>query len=125
MDWNRGPSGYNLSVNDLDATVFSGADQSKLATLIRLLLIIAGIEINPGPTPRWPCDVCQKSAARNSIECVICRKWQYLKCAEVTPAEYHPGGSAFNAQRNGHAESAIRAQPTQASDVRSVSTGTT
>ena len=63
--------------------MFSGTDQSKLATLIRLLLIIAGIEINPGPTPRWPCDVCQKSAARNSIECVICRKWQHLKCAEV------------------------------------------
>ena len=81
-----GPSGKQTIPQNLDrirqGSGFSEVDQSKLATLIQLLLIIAGIEQNPGP-PRWPCGSCGESAAQRSLECVQCRGWFHFKCAKV------------------------------------------
>ena len=66
---------------------FSRMDQSRLATLIQILLTIAGIERNPGTSPRWPCGVCKKSAANGIIQCLISRDWHHMRCVAQHSAD--------------------------------------
>ena len=50
------------------------------ACLIRLLLLIAGIEQNPGP---WICPICDKNLISYAVECVKCNKWLHIKCSKL------------------------------------------
>ena len=44
-----------------------------------LLLLLSGIETNPGPRrPRFPCTICQKACKLESIACDDCDKWTKL-----------------------------------------------
>ena len=53
-------------------------NNSYPAGLIRLLLIRAGIEQNPGP---WYCPICNKATTPTSVECSKCHKWLHIKCS--------------------------------------------
>ena len=74
---------------------FSTPDQPLSAALVRLLLLRAGVEPNPGPL-RWPCTSCGKSAMYDSVECSRCRNWVHrettcsnlVNLADYTPASY-------------------------------------
>ena len=50
--------------------------------LLLLLLIIAGIEQNPGP---WTCPPCTKNITRAhySVQCTCCLSWLHLKCSQL------------------------------------------
>ena len=65
---------------------FSSAEEPTPAVLLRILLLRAGIEANPGPPRlRWPCTSCQKSAATDSVQCSQCKRWVHLsyKCSNL------------------------------------------
>ncbi len=49
------------------------------AGLVKLLLLMAGIEPNPGPT--WICPVCKKRVFNNaiSVECNSCHQWVHCR----------------------------------------------
>ena len=51
------------------------------AGLVRLLLLMAGIEPNPGPRPTWICPVCNAKVLANaiSVECTICHQWVHCR----------------------------------------------
>ena len=53
-------------------------NNSYPAGLIRLLLIRAGIEQNPGP---WYCPICNKATTPTSVECSKCHEWLHIKCS--------------------------------------------
>ena len=50
------------------------------ANLIRLLLIIAGVEQNPGP---WFCNICTKRLTSYAIQCDCCLQWIHVKCSRL------------------------------------------
>ena len=54
---------------------FLSWDQLTPAHLIRMLLLIAGIEPNPGPT--GICTVCRKAITKRqaSVRCSLCNEW--------------------------------------------------
>ena len=46
-----------------------------------ILLLLSGIEPNPGPrTPRFPCTVCKKACKDGTIACDNCDKWTHKSC---------------------------------------------
>ena len=51
------------------------------AGLVKLLLLMAGIERNPGPKPTWICPVCKKKVLNNaiSVECTNCHQWVHCR----------------------------------------------
>ena len=51
------------------------------ACLIRLLLIRAGVEQNPGP---WFCSLCSKKLTSYSVQCSKCNNWLHIKCSGIT-----------------------------------------
>lgn len=72
--------------------VFSSVEYSLPATILRTLLIRAGIETNPGPKTRlnnrlnnkWPCGICSKDATRSSVKCSGCKLWiHYRPCSRL------------------------------------------
>ena len=81
----RGPSaGFLLS------------DQPKPASLIRTLLLRAGVEPNPGPprrpqTLKSPCTVCTETwAGGTTVWCHCCGTWIHQRCSGLrTVAEWH------------------------------------
>ncbi|GAB0099134.1 hypothetical protein DMENIID0001_149740 [Sergentomyia squamirostris] len=66
----------------MQSSVFSARKQWSLATLLLMLLLLAGIETNPGPV--WTCSVCRTPIRRSvaSVLCNGCRNWCHLRrCA--------------------------------------------
>ena len=55
--------------------------------LIIMLLLMAGIEANPGPRklPQWPCGVCTQDAPHTCIQCIDCLTWTHFACAQLDP----------------------------------------
>ena len=58
-------------------------DQLPPAGLVRMLLLIAGIEPNPGPIPgrEWICSVCNQQInerTQTSVKCNKCNNWCHL-----------------------------------------------
>jgi len=37
---------------------------------------------------RWPCGVCGKGVANNSIQCTSCQMWVYRKCSGINGSMY-------------------------------------
>lgn len=60
---------------------FSSMEWPLPASLLRLLLLIAGVEPNPGPNKIWICSVCNKRINRNSasVKCNKCGEWCHLR----------------------------------------------
>ena len=50
------------------------------ASLLRLLLIRAGIEQNPGP---YFCTICTRRLASTSVQCSNCQNWLHIKCSTL------------------------------------------
>ena len=63
------------------------------AGLVKLLLLMAGIESNPGPT--WICPVCKKKVFNNaiSVECNLCHQWVHCRklnnCSNLKSHHYY------------------------------------
>ena len=58
---------------------------------VYLCLILSGdIELNPGPTYKYPCVRCEKPVRRNQkgIQCDTCDKWYHSNCVPISDAEY-------------------------------------
>ena len=63
---------------------FFTKDQAKSASLVRLLLLMAGIEPNPGPTPgnKFYCPVCKILLLKknsSSVRCNECKQWCHFR----------------------------------------------
>lgn len=67
----------------LTLPVFQAVEQHSPAVLLQLLLVISGIETNPGPT--WYCTICKYSIHHKSIsiKCNKCKDWCHLKCTDL------------------------------------------
>ena len=59
--------------------------------LILLLLLMAGIHPNPGPSssrggPRYPCGACNQSVRSNcrSVQCSVCKCWLHHRCTSLS-----------------------------------------
>ena len=55
------------------------------------LLIIAGIETNPGPRPpKYPCGTCSKACkwGEKALACDECDTWYHASCAGINTQEY-------------------------------------
>ena len=73
------------------AVVFSEGEQAMSAGLLRVLLLRAGIESNPGPaTNIWPCSSCGNNITRKqgSLSCNKCSGWIHLKCSGIKQAQW-------------------------------------
>ena len=59
--------------------------------LIGLLLLLSGqIEINSGPTTKYPCGECSKAVrwGQNGIACDSCNQWFHTRCIDLSPQIY-------------------------------------
>jgi hypothetical protein len=55
------------------------------------LLIIAGIETNPGPRPpKYPCSTCSKACkgVEKALACDECDTWYHASCTGINTQEY-------------------------------------
>jgi hypothetical protein len=55
------------------------------------LLIIAGIETNPGPRPpKYPCGTCSKACkwGERALACDECDTWYHASCTGINIQEY-------------------------------------
>ena len=56
------------------------------SSLLQMLLIIAGIETNPGPKRVWDCTVCKNKIDERkewSVKCNSCKLWLHWDCSEL------------------------------------------
>lgn len=74
-------------------STFLSMEQILPASLLQILLLMAGIEPNPGPV--WYCAVCLQELHRNaiSVRCNACNKWCHMRrctdlqsCTDWSPA---------------------------------------
>ena len=64
------------------------ASGRSIASMMRLLLLLSGIESNPGPT-KYPCGECNKQARYGrSMACDNCSKWYHKSCIEMRTIVY-------------------------------------
>ena len=78
--------------------VFLSKGQPLPASLVRILLLRAGIHPNPGPTPGPTnvCPVCQLQVTwrSKSVRCSKCSSWCHLRlknnCSQIKEAQYRP-----------------------------------
>ena len=57
-----------------------------------ILLLMSGIESNPGPrTPRYPCGVCTRAVrdiGQRALACDECAKWCHMSCLSMNTPEF-------------------------------------
>ena len=51
---------------------------------LRIQLLRAGVESNPGP-PKWPCLKCGWNAPNSCIRCNTCFQWCHCSCSSLDP----------------------------------------
>ena len=57
------------------------------------LLLLSGIEPNPGPRrPKFPCGICGRACKTGVIACDDCDKWIHKSCLGMTTAEFSDVG---------------------------------
>ena len=81
---------------NLFGTKFRPVKESKLFSIIQILLILSGIETNPGPDNiKYPCSLCNKNCGTNqaSVACDSCNKWFHKHCL-------HMNSAIFNSLKN-------------------------
>ena len=67
-----------------------------------ILLVISGLETNPGPrkyTPKFPCGVCSKACkwGQRAIACDECDQWFHLACMGMNSSIYeHLGNTSVS-----------------------------
>ena len=89
---------------------FLTTEQITPAELLRILLIRAGIETNPGP--RWNCCICRKPLNKQgSVRCSKCGKYAHYKCTPFSNASHYLiTGPAHNV-RTFHRHHLLHIQP--------------
>ncbi|KAK3098493.1 hypothetical protein FSP39_020057 [Pinctada imbricata] len=70
----------------------------KISGRVRaLLLIISGLETNPGPrkSPKFPCGVCSKACkwGQRAIACDECDQWFHVQCMGMNSSTYEHLGN--------------------------------
>ena len=63
----------------------------SLLSVHEILLLIAGIEVNPGPyTPKFPCMFCGKAARwkQRCLQCNLCSAWYHADCLGMWTSLY-------------------------------------
>ena len=70
-----------LSSRAETAIGFLPSELQRPACVVRTLLLIAGIERNPGPII---CKECQRKVGSNSIKCTWCGMWVHQKCSGIS-----------------------------------------
>ncbi|ESO08339.1 hypothetical protein HELRODRAFT_169150 [Helobdella robusta] len=80
----------NPSPTRLHRSGFLPGEQSSPAGLLRMLLLQAGIESNPGPKI-WICEICNKrvNKTHNSVRCRTCCKWTHLNNCTTNLGSYY------------------------------------
>ena len=60
------------------------------STLFYVLLVCGDVEMNPGPTYKYPCGTCLKPVKSNQMGllCSDCCTWFHIKCQSVSSQEY-------------------------------------
>ena len=55
-----------------------------------LLLLAGDIEINPGPSYRFPCTICKRPvmSSQRGVLCDCCDNWTHTKCCSISNLEY-------------------------------------
>lgn len=89
------PSSRSIKSVSMQFT-FSLGKQITPAALLQLLLVMAGIEPNPGPnTNIWLCSVCNHQISRNtiSVKCNNCNQWCHMK--KCTNLQSHKNWNSF------------------------------
>lgn len=63
--------------------------------LLLILLMIGGIETNPGPV-KYPCGFCEKPCKSNqkAVVCDECNQWFHAKCMGISDESYHQLGNS-------------------------------
>ena len=85
------PTPHPRRFSSFHLIIFLSKDQILPANLVRLLLLIAGIEPNPGPNPGdiYICNICQKVInfkKSKSVKCNNCQNWihqSYPNCSDL------------------------------------------
>lgn len=78
-----------------------------------ILLLLSGIEPNPGPrTPRFPCGICSKACKNNqsALGCDECDQWVHRTCLDMSPPTFQQLAASIdpwfcprcNSQNNSH-----------------------
>ncbi|KAL8610898.1 hypothetical protein ACOMHN_056753 [Nucella lapillus] len=65
--------------------------------LVIILLLISGLEPNPGPRrPRFPCTVCSKACKANqmALACDDCDCWTHKDCVGLSTTSYNRLGDS-------------------------------
>ena len=65
---------------------------SRWPPLLYLILLTAGdIDVNPGPTAKFPCTVCGKAVkdSDQAISCDRCDNWTHASCCNVDASEHN------------------------------------
>ena len=90
---------------------FLTTEQITPAELLRILLIRAGIETNPGS--RWNCCICRKPLSKQgSVRCSKCGKYAHYKCTPFSNAS-HVSYNRSCAQCTNHPPPPPPTHPTQ------------
>jgi len=65
--------------------------ENQIARVIQLLLLISGsLELNPGPSVRYPCGECNKSVLfGKAIACDTCNKWFHVPCISMNSTNFN------------------------------------
>ena len=66
--------------------------RSRCRTHAFILLLMSGVEPNPGPrTPRYPCGVCSRAVrdiGQRALACDDCDKWCHMSCLSMNTSEF-------------------------------------
>ena len=58
-------------------------NKSSPSFIFILLLLSGNVEVNPGPSYKFPCGHCQKPCKSNqkNLKCSSCHTWHHIKCS--------------------------------------------
>ena len=61
----------------------------RYGELLLILLLISGIEPNPGPRrPKFPCGICSRACKMQCIACDECDQWIHKSCIGMSSTEF-------------------------------------
>ena len=99
--------------------VFLGMEHLLPAQVLRILLLRAGIEPNPGPKNCWICAICQRERFDKSkrgkgwVLCSKCGNWVHSNCAGINVRDWHSAYIAPCCPRNSPPSSPAAPPPPQ------------
>ena len=107
------PSNRKRGVYPDHVAEFLGAEQTTPASLLRILLIRAGIEVNTGL--RVKCCTCKKAINKQgSIKCAGCHQYSHIPCTQIrSPKDWTPGWNCKNCTQPVPTRAPVYEEPTR------------